>query len=86
MHFTNACRFPPGVDPVKCPNYPYCGTPAEVLIIPGVSDGVVPEVKPIDTPGAIPPGPTAVYRDFKDLSRIISTPELFSRYYVVRHV
>lgn len=76
------CRFPPGVDPVKCPNYPYCGTPAEVIVIPGAAPGVNPGIVPSVVPGVVP-GPTAEWRDITDLSRIssISLPDLISRYY-----
>ncbi|XP_031638058.1 uncharacterized protein LOC116350407 [Contarinia nasturtii] len=34
---TRTLQIPPGVDPVKCPNYPFCGTEAGRLIVPPVA-------------------------------------------------
>lgn len=34
LYFLVFFRYPPGVDPVKCPNYPFCGTDAASVIVP----------------------------------------------------
>lgn len=58
--FKFIARFPPGVDPLLCPNYPYCGTPAKALVLPSVGsvariaeiekDGKIVKVDPVTVP------------------------------------
>lgn len=43
--------FNPGIDPLKCPNYPYCGTDAGKLVVPPVAP-IIPSVAPIVPPVA----------------------------------